>query len=1719
MEVRTLLPNVRRLYGEQANPLTDEDLILQFADIYEGDPIEDISDVVSLMENNAIREINSVSENSQLKNFRRLYGDQVAGTSDEDILYDYIQSENIDPETPLTDIVSDLEESASRGLYEEDVESFGNSVAQNDQIRQSISAIKEVAGDGSTLFQSENPYDDSDIDNVISFLKKEEDRGFIDKLKDDFVDKVTPLKGFTDLFKSAGQAISAFTQDNTGRSLEFAKLENAVSDPRVINRFVREAQRYVENPNLFSEEEKQNLISAAKIFETTSFNIDTSNPESIENFSSSAAKSILIQPISSLVTVAESGLENLGLDESFINDISRNLSFIDANVAESDSETMSGLAGGVAGSAVQSALLILSGAGPVAMAGVFGTQGAADNIETYRSFVESNGGDPNKAVENVVALGGAVISGTLGTLTGKGIESLPGVNKVIQGGQQALYKSALSEAFTSPASKENLFRIGKETFQTVFKNRKNASNAIKSYLRFAASTAPVEGFEEVSEEALNELLLNTVVEDFETDPEEFKRRLLISGIGGTIAGASFGPIQRAKIREDAKTLTDNFLGLDLIGPSNQEEAQVELDRLIQKENLYQSRFEGGQFPPAIEALISDHKNRLTGIINEDITPGEAYPDIQSSNSELSFGDVLLDPRLRDTPLYNAVEKDLTKKGTSKINDNQNKAYDAVIDYLDNSDLPETLTNFIKSKVYKTPISKVEGRRKGVTFTDTIHSIAGRKEKTFSGTYLTNDSDLDAAYDEVFHMINDSRSDQDLQNLVNSYNQVYGTNHSVDSYSTNQEVRDEIAKKATEIFLKKESLPEVDGEFKRTVEAFQNGNVLEINPDIGNVFELRNRVPITGQQLSDGMVNGDFRRVNDGSGRALFQDNKNDVYLLTETDGKQYISKIADGQFTDELPTLDARVVVSKTKLEEINNDFRIKRKVEPLRLTLIENDEVFDENWFVPNNLQLTQPFTRIEQGFNVDQTGNNRFDNRTSNQIEQSLNVDQPIEPVIVTSRLQVTKEDLAERTFRKFVNGPNNKILELDDENNVIGAFIRNQVGNTNSLESVESTELDKAYVNKFINVNDKGQRLLGDGKPVETSNEDLVNQLLQTLAEQGKDPISLLLQKRLKELKQQNRSIPNETLQRFIKGEFPREELFKLLGKSSFGQVQRKKITETPVINNEPNVAFDIPSIKNAVLDYHNKVNEEPLTEKPIVNLSQDDRLKIGEVWDSVSHNPNDNETIDSYKVFINETIDQFQFILNETGINVVPWIEDGPFPYNNAYDMLSDIRDNNRMYFYPTDTGFQTSQDVSDHIMLEPSGLNLNGYELLNNDIFRIVHDFYGHIAFKNEFDDKGEENAWAMHRTVYSSKAQKALFSETIAQSSRVFSNPSNKSSLNKFREAYILLANSETVEDGKALLNEAMESITYADQKMGLVSDDVIRFTESKLNNKILIDEATLEEVFKPEILNKLTDKEKAVVSKMLDETSEPDIFKIDGVHADSGLPLYQLNDKIAKSLKKKKIVVKGKALLGDVVTETLDNIVAFNPKSFKGEESDIPQESVETFIDFVRPKKSSKTFKTTEVRDDEDVVKIYSSPTSARNSIESEFEMEGDLEDGTFSIGGREFVFTNKTVVTDELLKDYYSQPMGDTTLGEVIQTYLDNIGNGSDRVALGKAVRKLSGRIVKSAKGQNVNIDQALEEVLDIVLGSEEEVITEIDYNSPEAKDTFRKLRQAVRRERLIV
>ena len=214
------------------------------------------------------------------------------------------------------------------------------------------------------------------------------------------------------------------------------------------------------------------------------------------------------------------------------------------------------------------------------------------------------------------------------------------------------------------------------------------------------------------------------------------------------------------------------------------------------------------------------------------------------------------------------------------------------------------------------------------------------------------------------------------------------------------------------------------------------------------------------------------------------------------------------------------------------------------------------------------------------------------------------------------------------------------------------------------------------------------------------------------------------------------------------------------------------------------------------------------------------RLAKAFIDMKHNPNDPEVKASYEALAKETLEQYQAFL-DAGYTIEINNEE---PYASSQDMIEDLRNNKRIKIFSTESGFGskkiTKKQRQDNPLLAKTELkDVNGKPLLVNDVFRAIHDFFGHAELGNSFGPKGEENAWNVHARMFSPLARRAMTTETRGQNSFVnFSGVNEK--IEKDREEARKLREAGDLEGAKKLVDKIYEEGSFAEQKIGLLPEE-----------------------------------------------------------------------------------------------------------------------------------------------------------------------------------------------------------------------------------------------------------------------------------------------------------
>lgn len=147
-----------------------------------------------------------------------------------------------------------------------------------------------------------------------------------------------------------------------------------------------------------------------------------------------------------------------------------------------------------------------------------------------------------------------------------------------------------------------------------------------------------------------------------------------------------------------------------------------------------------------------------------------------------------------------------------------------------------------------------------------------------------------------------------------------------------------------------------------------------------------------------------------------------------------------------------------------------------------------------------------------------------------------------------------------------------------------------------------------------------------------------------------------------------------------------------------------------------------------------------------IEPDRRKSIADFYDEQPELTKENapkEVIEAYEALASEVEEQYKMLTEELGIKVIFTDKD---PYKQFLHMRWDFTRRKRIKI------MRTSATGSHPFFTDEQ-----------NDMFRAVHDVFGHLATGRGFDRHGEEAAYQAHKTMFSGKAVPALATETRGQ--------------------------------------------------------------------------------------------------------------------------------------------------------------------------------------------------------------------------------------------------------------------------------------------------------------------------------------------------------------------
>lgn len=277
--------------------------------------------------------------------------------------------------------------------------------------------------------------------------------------------------------------------------------------------------------------------------------------------------------------------------------------------------------------------------------------------------------------------------------------------------------------------------------------------------------------------------------------------------------------------------------------------------------------------------------------------------------------------------------------------------------------------------------------------------------------------------------------------------------------------------------------------------------------------------------------------------------------------------------------------------------------------------------------------------------------------------------------------------------------------------------------------------------------------------------------------------------------------------------------------------------------PGAAGPDPGLVKVAEAYAKSVGLKLTRQSQYAEVDPDRAARIAQAYDAMKHDPQDPRVQEAYADLIKQTTAQYK-ALEKAGYKF--WFIDTDQPSNAQYasspwNAMRDIRANKRMGVFPTTNGFgsgATDVDVSSNPLLADTGIKwpVGGPDgqlqpVLANDLFRAVHDAFGHGLEGSGFRAQGEENAWQAHARLFTGPALGALTSETRGQNSWLNYGPHGE----KNRSAQV-------------------EDTVFADQKTGLMPDWTSQEGILDANDKIAFSRQKSPLGFYSELSRKLED-------------------------------------------------------------------------------------------------------------------------------------------------------------------------------------------------------------------------------------------------------------------------
>lgn len=243
-------------------------------------------------------------------------------------------------------------------------------------------------------------------------------------------------------------------------------------------------------------------------------------------------------------------------------------------------------------------------------------------------------------------------------------------------------------------------------------------------------------------------------------------------------------------------------------------------------------------------------------------------------------------------------------------------------------------------------------------------------------------------------------------------------------------------------------------------------------------------------------------------------------------------------------------------------------------------------------------------------------------------------------------------------------------------------------------------------------------------------------------------------------------------------PEIEQFEVNQKARRKDLKSKSQQETVLVNKYESLpgapkSGPIKDLVDVAENYAKKFNVSYTRQAEYVEVDEDFARRIADAYEEMKHDPSNPKVKEAYSNLIQQTKDQYNALI-EAGYKF-SFFDSNTDPYDgNPMEAMRDLRNNKQMAVYGTYDGYGTEgitgASIEDNPMLENTGLqwvDQKGvmHDVTANDLFRAVHDAFGHGLEGAGFRARGEENAWQAHARLFTGSAVAAITSETRGQNS------------------------------------------------------------------------------------------------------------------------------------------------------------------------------------------------------------------------------------------------------------------------------------------------------------------------------------------------------------------